>query len=399
MSMSLAVDGGSPVRTAEFPAWPVGDAGEEAALLRVVQSGKWGSTHGDEVAQFEREFAAAHQAGHATCVANGTLALVAAYQAAGVRPGDEVVVPPYTFIATASAALLMNAIPVFADVDPGTHLLDPAAVEKVITPRTRAVVAVHIGGRPCDLDALTEVSTRYGVALVEDAAQAHGASWRGRRVGAIGDLGTFSFQSSKNLSAGEGGIIVTNRADLNDAVYPLVNVGRTRGGAWYQHDHLGYNLRLTEFQAAILRVQLTRLPEQAKRREDNARRITDGLGQFADDILLAPDDPAVTEHGRHLYLFRLRGATAVERHWFVEALQAEGIPCSPGYPGLHRNTAIRRRVAELLRGDDRDEPAYDCPVTDQLAADTVWLPQQVLLGDESDTADVLTAVEKVLRHR
>ncbi|MGZ0147703.1 DegT/DnrJ/EryC1/StrS family aminotransferase [Kribbella sp. WER1] len=398
MTVSLAVDGGTPVRTADFPAWPVGDEHEEAALLRVLRSGKWGSTHGDEVVQFEREFAAAHQADHATCVANGTLALVAAYQAAGVRPGDEVVVPPYTFVATASAALLMNAIPVFADVDPATHLLDPAAVEKAITPRTRAVVAVHIGGRPCDLDALSEVCTRYGVALVEDAAQAHGASWRGRRVGAIGDLGTFSFQSSKNLSAGEGGIVVTNRADLNDAVYPLVNVGRTRGGAWYQHDHLGYNLRLTEFQAAILRVQLTRLPEQAKRREDTARRLDQGLRQYA-EIAVAPDDPAVTEHGRHLYLFRLRKATAVERHRFVEALQAEGIPCSPGYPGLHRNQAIRRRVADLLRDAGRDEPAYDCPVTDQLVADTVWLPQQVLLGDESDTADVVTAVEKVLRHR
>ncbi|MDX3005536.1 DegT/DnrJ/EryC1/StrS family aminotransferase [Kribbella solani] len=399
MPESLALQGGIPIRQADFPAWPVGDAAEEAALVEVLRSGRWGSTHGDQVAHFEAEFAAAQQAEYGTCLANGTLALVAAYQAAGVRAGDEVVVPPYTFIATVSAVLFLQAIPVFADVDPETHLLDPAAVEKVITPRTRAVVAVHIGGRPCDLDALTEVCTRNGVALVEDAAQAHGASWRGRRVGAIGDLGTFSFQSSKNLSAGEGGIIVTNRAELNDAVYPLVNVGRTRDGAWYQHDHLGYNLRLTEFQGAILRAQLKRLPEQARRRAENADRLTAGLGEFPDAIALAPEDPAVTEHARHLYLFRLRGVTAAERDWFVSALQAEGVPCSPGYPGLHTNTAVRDRMTELLRAADRPEPAFDCPVTGQLAASTVWLPQNLLLGEESDTADILAAIAKVLHHR
>ena len=394
----LAVDGGTPVRSAPFPAWPVSDAAEEAAVLEVLRSGLWGSTQGGEVRRFETEFAEAQHADYARCVANGTLALVAAYQAAGVRAGDEIVMPPYTFVATASAALLIGAVPVFADVDPDTHLIDPAAAEKAITPRTRAVVAVHIAGRPCDMDALGELCRRHGVALIEDAAQAHGASWRGRRVGAIGDLGTFSFQASKNMSAGEGGIIVTDRPELDAAVYPIVNVGRTPGGAWYQHDHLGWNLRLTEFQAAILRVQLTRLPEQAARRQANAALLNSALSQFGDAVTVAAEDPAVTEHARHLYLFRLRG-TSAERDWFVSALRAEGIPCASGYPGLHRNDAVRRRIAELCTDYERDEPAFDCPVTDRLAATTVWFPQQLMLGGESDVADIAAAVEKILRHR
>lgn len=163
-----------------------------------------------------------------------------------VRPGDEVIVPPYTFIASAMAVLYVGAAPVFVDVDPRTHLLDPALIESAITSRTEAIMPVHLAGRPCEMDQINRAAADHGLAVVEDAAQAIGAEWQGRRVGAIGDTGTFSFQNSKNITAGEGGAITTDSTEPADRCYSLANVGRVREGACDQHDTLGYNLRMTE---------------------------------------------------------------------------------------------------------------------------------------------------------
>ncbi|SDT12968.1 DegT/DnrJ/EryC1/StrS family aminotransferase [Actinopolymorpha singaporensis] len=396
MASTLALRGGTPVRTRPFPSWPV--AGQEvgAELLDVLDSGKWGSTHGERVAAFERDFAEYQQAAHCVCVSSGTLALVAGLRAAGVGIGDEVVVPPYTFIASAAAVVLVGAVPVFADVDPATHLLDPAAAAAAITPRTRAVMPVHIAGRPCDLDAFAAIGREHGVAIVEDAAQAHGAEWRGRRVGALGDLGTFSFQTSKNMSAGEGGAMVTNDDRLAERLYALANVGRVRGGGWYQHEYLGYNLRLTEFQAAILAGQLRDHPATQATRDANARLLGSLLGDV-EGVLVAADDPNVTAHGRHLFLMRLPAlGVAGKRDEFVQALAAEGVPCSGGYVGLHRNNALREEIAAITKRLDLpyDEPRV--PGAEQVAADTVWLPQPALLGTEDDVRDIAAAVSKVL---
>ncbi|WP_205857449.1 DegT/DnrJ/EryC1/StrS family aminotransferase, partial [Phytoactinopolyspora endophytica] len=344
---ALAIDGGTPAFSPgeAFPGWPDHGDDEERAVLEVLRSGKWGSTHGDVVATFEREFAEYQQAAHATCLVNGTLAIVAALRATGVGIGDEVIVPPYTFIATASAALLISAVPVFADIDPSTHLLDPEAVQAAITPRTKAIVVVHLAGRPADMDALTAIAERHGVALVEDAAQAHGAAYKGRRVGAIGDVGTFSFQSSKNMTSGEGGAVVTDDERTAAALYSLVNVGRVPGGGWYQHADVGYNLRLTEFQAAILRAQLVRHPARQQVRERNAMLLA-GLLSDVEGVELAPPDPAVTAHGRHLFIFRAPAlAAAGTRDAAVRALAAEGLTgASTGYVPLHRNVALMRET-------------------------------------------------------
>src|SRR5262245_4671262 len=234
MSSELAINGGPAALTAPVPHWPVYDSAEEKALLDVLRSGHWGSTSGAVVATFEREFAAAQQAAYGICLSNGTLAIAAALRAAGVGIGDEVIVPPYTFIATASAALFVGAVPVFADVDPRTHLLDPAAMEAAITERTKAVIPVHLAGRPADLDEI--IRRAGGLPVIEDSAQAAGAAYRGRAVGAIGTAGTFSFQSSKNLTAGEGGAVVTDDEAFAAELYGLVNVGRVPGGGWYQHE-------------------------------------------------------------------------------------------------------------------------------------------------------------------
>jgi dTDP-4-amino-4,6-dideoxygalactose transaminase len=374
-----------------MPDWPEYGDEEAKALLEVLNSGHWGSTSGDVVATFEREFAEYQQAGHAVCLVNGTLAIAIALRAAGVGIGDEVIVPPYTFIATASAALFVGAVPVFADIDPDTHLLDPVAAEAAVTERTKAVVVVHLAGRPADMDAFRALGARHGLTVIEDAAQAHGAAYKGRPVGAIGDLGTFSFQSSKNITAGEGGAVLTDSAELAGALYSLVNVGRVPGGGWYQHETVGYNLRLTEFQAAILRVQLRRHPRLQELRERNARLLTELLSDV-DGIQLAPEDPAITAHGRHLFLLRIPGRDAV-----LESLTAAGITrVSPGYVPLHRNAAVLRDSQAITTRLNQPYPEANCPNADQVSTDTIWLPQPYLLGTEDQTRSIATTITKAV---
>jgi len=213
--MTLALTGGKPTRAQEFTPWPLYDHEEEAALLEVLHSRAWGGYH-DSVRSLEKDFAKYHQVPYAVSCANGTVALFAGLRALGVGPGDEVIVPPYTFVASASAILLCNATPVFADIDPLTFNLSPQTVEAAITPRTRAIVVVHFGGRPAEMDALQEIATRHGLGLLEDAAHAHGAKFLGVPVGGWGDVATFSFHSFKLITAGEGGMILSKLAEIAD---------------------------------------------------------------------------------------------------------------------------------------------------------------------------------------
>jgi|SRR5581483_6565521 len=407
-SARLALDGGTPVRTAPFPRWPVWDERDERALLEVLRSGRWGSHNGGgRVATFCERFAAFHDAQHGVAVTNGTAALEVALRAAGVQPLDEVIAPPYTFVASATAVLAIGAIPVFCDVLPDTYLIDAADAERRITAATRAIIAVHIAGQPADMDAVLDVARRHHLKVIEDAAQAHGASWRGRKVGALGDAGTFSFQSSKNLNAGEGGMVLTNDRALAERAWSIANVGRIPDGAWYQHELMGWNHRLTEFQGALLLAQLERLPEQFERRERNARYLDRELARIP-GIRPQARDERVTGHAHHLYIFRYDRSAfgGHDRGWFLRALRAEGIPCSPGYTTpLYRMPAIineRRRWVELARaaGHIRQVPASPedeaLPVTERACSEEgVWLTQNVLLADEQDMAQIVEAVAKV----
>jgi len=394
----LALDGGTPelAGLGELPSWPQPRSGDEEALLGVLRSGKWGSTAGTVVAEFEREFAAYQEAAHGTALANGTLALVAALRACDLGLGDEVIVPPYTFIATASAALFIGAVPVFADIDPDTHMLDPNAVEAAITERTRAVVPVHLGGRAANMDAFRRIGRDHGLAIVEDCAQAIGTRYRGTPVGALGDVGTFSFQSSKNMTAGEGGLVTTNDKDIAGRLYSLVNVGRVRGGGWYQHQDVGYNLRLTEFQAALLRQQLDHHPANQEVRERNAGILTSELRSI-DGVQLNPADSDLTTHGHHLFMMRVPALGQQDlRDAAVTALRAEGVEAATGYVPLHRNEAVEteaRQIAARL-GQARPEPA--CPAADLVSHDTLWLPQRMLLGSEEQTRAIARAIGKVV---
>lgn len=400
---TLAIHGGRPVRSEPFPPWPIYGKLEEALLLEVLHSGKWGGSGqvripGGEakIPELERCFADLQDARHAVPVVNGTMAIAVALQAAGVRPGDEVIMPPYTFIATASAALLFGAVPVFADVEEETLLIDPAKAEAAITSRTKAMVAVHLGGASADMTRLKEIARRHGLRLIEDAAQAVGTRWEGIGVGALGDLGTFSFQSSKNLTAGEGGIILTNDGELWETAWSLANVGRIPGGAWYQHERIGWNLRMTEWQAAVLLAQLSRLPQQLERREKNAR-LLDALLEEVDGIAPVKRDPRVTRHARHLYLLRLDSdlAERVDKYSLVQAMQAEGIPLSPGYVSLNRHPAVLESIRRWT-GEMRIDP---CPVAERMAEKRAfWLGHHMLLADEKGMYDIAAAWKKVLAH-
>jgi dTDP-4-amino-4,6-dideoxygalactose transaminase len=396
----LACEGGTPLRTRPFPNWPVWDTHDEDALLQVLRSGRWGEIDGDMVGRFESRFAAFQQAKHCVAVVNGTAALRIAYRALGIGYGDEVIVPPYTFIATASAALEVGAVPVFADIDPDTYLLDPAAVEAAITPRTRAVVPVHVAGCPADMDGLRAVAARRGLRVVEDAAQAPGATWNGLGVGSLGDLGTFSFQASKNLNSGEGGAIVTNDAELAERVWSLHNVGRTRTGAWYHHELLGGNDRLTAFQAALLIAQMDRLPEQMARRERAAAYLDTALAGFA-GIKPMVRQAQVTAHAHHIYMFRYDSQAfgGLSREAFVRALVAEGIPCSAGYSMVSDEIAIKTETARLCAALSRELPAQNGSLSEARRAcvEGVWLSQRLLLAEPSDLQDIVEAIGKVQR--
>ncbi|MFB0546991.1 MAG: DegT/DnrJ/EryC1/StrS family aminotransferase [Anaerolineae bacterium] len=391
MREKLAIEGGEPLRTDPFPSWPVFDHREEEALSEVVRSGQWGVLTGMKVKEFEARFAEFQAARYGICVVNGTAALEIAMRAAGIGPGDEVITTPYTFIATASAALLVGALPVFVDIDPETYLLDVTKVEEAITERTKALVPVHIGGCPADMDAIMDIASKHGLRVIEDACQAWGAEWKGRRVGAIGHLGAFSFQASKNITAGEGGIIVTNDAPLADRCWSLHNVGRLKGGAWYEHEILGWNYRMTEWQGAVLLVQLERLPEQIARRSRNAAYLAGELGCI-EGIRPLTIDERVTQHAWHLFIFRYEADRfgGLSRDAFIEALNAEGIPCSAGYRPLNRSRAI-------LEATNVATPA-SCPVAERACCEeAVWLPQNVLLGTRQDMDHIVEAVAKIQR--
>jgi len=398
----LAINGGEKTRTKPFPGWPVFDDTEVKALEEVVRSGHWGCLTGGKIDEFEKKFAAFQDAEYGVCVTNGTAALEVALRAVGVKAGDEVIVPPYTFIASASAVLMVNAIPVFVDIDDDTYNLDPAKIEAAITPKTKAILAVHIGGGPADMDGILAVAKKHGLKVVEDAAQAHGAAWNGKRIGALGDAGTFSFQSSKNLNSGEGGIVVTNDPKVYSAAWSIHNCGRVPEGRWYEHHVLGSNLRMTEFQGAILLAQMKRLEGQMKTREENALYL-DSLLSGIDGIKPLKRDPRVTTHAYHLYVFRYYADAfnGVPREKFLQALNAEGIGCSAGYVPLYKERMFYFDpdgcpIGCSFAGRKMDYAKVCCPVAENACAnEAVWLTQNQFLGTKSDMDDIAAAIAKI----
>lgn len=403
-----ALLGGPKIRTEPFPPWPITNRSDEEAILETLRSGEWYRGTGRHVDRFEQAYKQLTGARNCLAVANGTSALYVALNGIGIEPGDEVVVPPYTFVATVNAVLRQFALPVFVDTDVETFQIDANKIEASISSRTRAILPVHLGGSACDLDAILSVAERHRIAIIEDACQAHLAEWRERKVGTYGKAGCFSFQASKNLNSGEGGAILTDDDTLYENFFTFHNNGTSRKPehAAFAYAATGANFRLTEFQAAILMAQMTRIEEQAKTRTANALYLTSQLKEIP-GIIPARMYDGCTRNAYHLYMFRYEREkfAGLSRNSFLKALRAEGIPASAGYAPLNKEeflrTSLNSRTYKLLYPKqvlDEWEERTRCPNNDRLCEEAVWFTQTMLLGPRTDMDSIAEAIRKIQAH-
>lgn len=381
---TLAIRGGKPLRERPFPSWPQSGPRERELLEQVLASENWGG-YNELVGRFEELFAALHSCAHGVATANGSVAIEVALQAAGIGEGDEVIVPAHSFIATASAVSRVGAVPVFADILPDTYNLDYRKVKTALSEKTKAVIVVHFGGVIADMDRILDTAKNRKVVVLEDAAHAHGAEWHGQRAGSLGLAGTFSFQNSKAMTSGEGGIVITNDAAFAERARSFVNCGRREGHGWFEHFELATNYRLSAFQAAVLLAQVERLSDQVRLREENLKIVQENLAAPGLYFQIAPQGANV----QTLYLLVGRvdeDVFGIGRNEFVAALEAEGIPCRPFYPHpLYANAMFR----------DLPHRVEPCPVAERACKDAFWLPQRVLMGTKEDTLDVTRAITKI----
>ena len=397
----LALNGGKKTKQKAFPPWPQYDEREREALEEVLKSRIWWRTPGTKTLEFEKAFAQFHGAKHGIAVTNGTAALEVTMSGLGVGPGDEVIVPDSTFVATASAVLYAGAMPVMVDVSPETYCIDPQLAEAAIMPRTKAIIAVHMGGHPADLDALTALAERKGIALIEDCSHAHASEWKGRRIGTFGAAGTFSFQSGKLMTAGEGGIIITNDDSFERHARSVHDCGRMPGEWFYSHFIYGSNYRLSEWQGAVLTVQLSRLDGQTLLRHRNARLLDKLLAQIPG---LTPQklDARCTRNGQYGYIFHVNAAefAGVSMKRLIQAMNAEGIPNQASYPPLHtldvfKNGEYRKRLGGAQASEPHAFLKVGYPSSQRAAYETIWIPQTALLGDEEDMQEIAAAWRKI----
>jgi len=398
----LAIEGGAPVCREPIVAKPVVYSEElMQAIAEILKSGVLTAQHGKWVKAFEAELAAYLGVRHVAAVSNGTTALHVALKAIGVGPGDEVITTPFTFAASATAVLHANAVPIFADIDRETLNLDPASVEEKMTERTKAIVVVHLAGMPAEMDQLMKIAERYGVKVVEDTAQALGAEYRGRKVGAIGHISTFSLYATKHITSGEGGAVATDVA----AYAERARLIRAHGEVGkYSYEILGYNYRMTEIQGAIAYHQLKQLPEMQKRREAYVKALLDELASLEGDLLTIPKPKPYMKHAWHLVQILL----AVEklrkpRDWVIEAVRAEGVGnMYVAYPTpLYKTPLFQRREGHGLgcpwtcpyyKGKAQYEPLPNAEWAAERVATLLVMPNLT----EQDAADTATAIKKVL---
>jgi dTDP-4-amino-4,6-dideoxygalactose transaminase len=374
--------------------------------MEVLRKGLWCRLDGSYAKRFEEAWANVLGAKYCVATASGTTALLSSLHALGIGPGDEVLVPPYTFVATVNVVLLIYALPVFVDTDPETFQMDADKIEAAITERTKCLLPVHLGGSPANLDKILAVGRKHKLPVLEDACQAHLAEWRQRKLSTLGELGCFSFQASKNLNSGEGGAIVSNNEELIRVCESFQNNGRGAAPAGFSYVRNGSNHRMTEFQAALLLAQMERLEEQSRVREQNAEYLTRQLREIP-GITPARMYEGCTRNAYHLYMFRYDKAhfAGLPRARFLKALQAEGIPCTGGYTPLNQEPFLRNALeSRPFRSvySAADIAAYQarnhCPANDKLCEQAVWFFQTMLLGSRSDMDQIAEAVRKVHRH-
>jgi dTDP-4-amino-4,6-dideoxygalactose transaminase len=403
-----ALLGGKPVRAKGWPRWPRWmPETDEAQLLKVIRSGVWSRAAG--VAEFEKRWAEAMGAKRCLAVVNGTNALITALAQLDIGAGDEVILPPYTFIATPQSVLMNGAIPVFCDVDPATYQLDPKKIEAAITPKTRAILPVHILGLPADMTAIMAIAKKHSLLVVEDACQGWMAEINGKKCGTFGNAGCYSFQNSKNMAIGEGGAIVSDDEAFMDRCYSYHNYGNPYGAAVGAVGsgtvRLGTKLRITEYQAAIGLAQLARLPEESARRHENAEYLK---SKIKDIPGIAPYalSPGATRAAFHLFPFRYSKEAFhnMPLDTFIKAVKAEGVPCSSGYSPLNKMPYVKQafQTKNFKRMYAPSELNYEawlertrCPENDRLCEEAVWIGQNVLLAERTDMDDIAAAIAKV----
>jgi len=391
----LALFGGNPVRKKPFPVWPRITAGQKEQLLNTLESDSLG-IGSDAIKAFEDQFAEFQNAKYCIATSSGTNALWVALKAGGVSAGDEVIIPPYTFIATASAVLMANAVPVFVDIDPETFNIDPVLIEKAITERTKVIMPVHIAGNPADMDRINDIAKKYNIIVIEDAAQAHGTEWDGVKVGALASGGIFSFQSSKNMNSGEGGAIISNDDTFMNSCFAYYNCGRQRGREWYEHQIIGGNHRINAMAASLLLPQLQSVEDDMVIRDKNRKKLDRALN--SEGLVTIGSYEKATRVANHLYLLKYKADyfNDVPREKFFDAMRAEGVNTYAGYKPLYREKVFDNQDDDFPWLKDIDYAGISCAETELIADyQSVWLTQNHLLGNDRDTQDIINAFEKV----
>lgn len=403
MKNKPAILGGVPTYTKTWPEWPIFDDAERKQLEDVLQSRMWcygpyvnSKRKGSKVAELQNKFARLVGVKYATAVANGTAALEVALRAAGIGLGDKVIVPSYTFFASASAVLQIGATPIFCDIDPETFNLDVEHAASLITKRTRAIIPVYFGGLPVDMDAVMKLKRKHKLIVVEDCAQAGGSRWKDKRVGAIGDIGCFSFQQSKSMTAGEGGMITTNGKALADRIFSYYNLGRKQGRPQYEHHVLPWNYRLAEFLAGVLIAQLRRLPGQIRLRTRTANALSRRLSRI-EGIQIRKKDNRVTAHANSFYIFRYdkRAFSGLTRNAFLAALRAEGVPAGSGYSMPLQEQPLFRHKKDFPSDCDVDYSRQKTPQAKKLCREAVMLPINILMAGPQAVDNIAEAIKGI----
>lgn len=402
-----AILGGPKAHIDMWPAWPVWESSRNERLLRVLESGVW--SREKVTAEFEKKWAEMIGTKRCLAVVNGTNALITAISQFDIGPGDEVIVPPYTFVATVQAVLMNGALPVFADIDPETFQIDPVQIEKKITPRTKAIIPVHILGIPADMVTIKEIARKHRLMIIEDACQAHLAEVNHKRVGSIGNAGCFSFQTSKNIPIGEGGAVVSDDEEFMDRCFSYHNLGfpygTQTGSVGAGSIRIGTKVRFTEYQAAIGLMQMINSEATTEQRWENGRYLWQKVKDIP-GIMPLRLYPATTKAVFHLLPLRYdqRKFKNMPRALFLEALRAEGVPCSSGYVPLHTQPFIKAAFESKLyrkayAPNEIDYAAFignnQCPANDRICNEAVWMTQNLLLAGRSAMDDIANAIEKI----
>jgi len=383
-------------KTKLFPSWPQYNQKQLELLDEVLKNSEWCRLTGKKVKEFEEKYAAYNNVKYGIGVTNGTHALELALSAIGIQPGDEVIVPAMTFIATATAVIQNNAVPVLVDIDPETYCISPEAIEAAITEKTKAIIPVHIAGNACDMDRICEIAEKHDLKIIEDVAHAQGGMYKNKRLGSFGDMAACSFQSKKIISCGEGGAIVTDNREYYEEALLAHCVGRPEGDRIYEHTVLGSNYRMNEFQAALLLGQIDNLDNMNQKREENAA-ILNGLLKDVEGIMpqKRSKDCTINTHYMYMFTYDPQYFHGLTRQDFVNRLNEEGIPAYICYPVVSNTTFFKNRS---FRGRIKESQLkLDNPLTnaEYIAANVVWLPHNLLLGDEQDMIEIKEAILKI----